>query len=74
MCRDKIQTLLQQLSESLNVVEDLRTAIRKKHSAFDELLGKIQAEATSPQIVRFLLWITKNAAQLAKVSKYVLLV
>jgi hypothetical protein len=65
--RDRIQFLLSQLSESLRLVEELKVAIKRKHHTFDSLLGNIQSEATSPQVVRFLLWITKNSERLAKV-------
>lgn len=65
--RQAVQSLIDQLQEALALIQKLRVAIDKKHSVFDSTLGFIQAQATSPQIVRFLLWITKNAEKLSRV-------
>lgn len=66
--RRKIQMLLGQMKESLDLIKQLRVSIETKHATFDQEVGKIQKEATSQQIVQFLLWITRNANKLAEVN------
>ena len=66
--RRKIQMLLGQMKESLDLIKQLRVSIETKHVTFDKEVGNIQKEATSQQIVQFLLWITRNANKLADVG------
>eukprot|EP00981_Chlorochromonas_danica_P001395 scaffold296_cov164-Ochromonas_danica.AAC.12 len=64
--REKISSLLNQLRDSLQLLQSLKVAIEKKHASFDAVCGRVQAAATPKQIVQFQMWITKNAEMLGK--------
>ena len=62
--RERILGLLKQLKESLNLIENLKTAIEKKHDIYDGICGKCQESVTPKQTVLFQIWINKNAEKL----------
>lgn len=58
--RQRIKALLGQLQESLNLVQQLKTAISKRHAFFDAQCGGVQQIGTPQQTVHFLLWMAAN--------------
>lgn len=50
----------------MELIQTLKEAIEKKHSSYDHVCGRVQSAATAEQIVKFLIWISKNADKLAK--------
>lgn len=66
ICREKITGLLHQLRECLELLKSLKVAVEKKHASYDAVCGRVQAAATPKQIVKFQMWITKNADLLGK--------
>jgi hypothetical protein len=64
---DKAKMFLELLQECVSLMRNLKVSIEKKHALFDRACGAIMTEATPPQNVKFLLWITRNADQLSKV-------
>ena len=63
--------LLGQLKESLDLLKNLKSEIEKKHAVYDLVCGRIREECTAEQNVKFVLWVTKNAAELSKVGIYI---
>ena len=51
----------------MGLIKSVKGAIERKHAVFDTTCGRIMKEATPQQNVKFLLWITRNADQLARV-------
>jgi hypothetical protein len=64
--RERIKTLLDQLRESLGLLQSLKDATEKKHASYDHVCGRVQDAAQPKQTVKFLIWITKNADTIAK--------
>ncbi len=58
--------LLDQLSESLELIQSLKESIEKKHASYDKVCGRVQDAANPKQTVKFLMWITKNSEALSK--------
>jgi hypothetical protein len=67
MSRAKAISFLNQLKESMELITSAKAAIEKKHAVFDTTCTRIMKEASPHQNVKFLLWITRNADQLARV-------
>ena len=66
-CRDHMIELTKQLTESLDLIKVLRTAIDDKHRKFDHCCTLVKNVGSAKQQVAFLLWITKNVDKLSHV-------
>ena len=66
--RDHIKLLGAKLKESLELIGKLQKAIEEKHVTFDAECRKLQHEVTPWQSVLFILWTTRNAEKLSKVT------
>lgn len=64
--RQRVRQLLAKHMESLKLIEELRTAISRKHSRLDSRCRTIQNSSSPLQVAKFLLWVTKNSEKLAK--------
>lgn len=62
--RERIVSLLDQLKESISLIGDLKTAIEKKHAAYDDFIGKVQQAATPKQIALFHRYLNNHANEL----------
>ena len=65
--RKKSIRLTKELEESLQLIDNLKINIDKKHSVFDKECGRIESAASSLQIAKFLLWIHTNSEKIQKV-------
>ncbi len=50
----------------MELLQSLRFRIDKKHSVYDQICGRVQSAATPKQVVKFLMWITKNTEGLSR--------
>lgn len=60
--------LVDQLNESLGLIESLKVNIQQKHAEYDGQCGAIRQLATAKQTVLFLLWVNSNAEKLSRVG------